>query len=96
MPFCIAHYVHISIPTLSYTLYPLQEVEGVLLGLGGCAVDADGCALPPSKMSQEALRIELREAGVAGAAEMSKKELTTAIKVYGADVLVEVGMPAFH
>lgn len=53
----------------------------MLLGLGGCAVDEDGCALTPGKMKQDQMRIELREAGVPNVVDMGKKELTAAVKV---------------
>ncbi|KAG2445696.1 hypothetical protein HXX76_000303 [Chlamydomonas incerta] len=41
-----------------------REVDGVVLGLGGCVVTADGLFVPPSKMTTAELRAELSGAGV--------------------------------
>lgn len=59
-------------------------VDDVRIGLGDCAVDDNGEAIAPGKMSIAALRVEAEVRGLTGTEDMKKTELAAAIKVRAA------------
>ncbi|EFJ50923.1 hypothetical protein VOLCADRAFT_103709 [Volvox carteri f. nagariensis] len=59
-----------------------REVDGVVLGMGGCVVTEEGLWVPPAKMTLGEMRVELTAGGMeaSAAAGLARKELQKLIK----------------